>query len=126
MALLNQLWQLVNDRLNYLTPVKKPTGWTTDRAGRRKRQYDKPRTPLDRLIASGVLSEQQQADLLARKAALDPVDIARRIDAIQQQLVKLAAKKTHDLQTNLTRPIPDPTTGIRINKQQTGHAGKTS
>ena len=125
LALLNQLWQLVNDRLNYLTPVKKPTGWTTDQAGRRKRQYDKPRTPLDRLIASGVLSDQQQTDLLARKAALDPVSIARQIDAIQQQLVKLAAKKTHDLQVNLTRPIPDPTTGIRINKQQASHAGKT-
>ena len=36
-AVLNRLWQLVNDRLNYLTPTKKPIGFGTDRNGRRKR-----------------------------------------------------------------------------------------
>ena len=119
LGLLNHLWALVNDRLNYFTPVKKPTGWTTDRSGRRKRQYDKPRTPLDRLITSGVLSAQQQTDLLTRKAALDPVTIAKQIDAIQQRLIKLASQKTHDLQTSLIRPLPNPTTGIHI-KPPTG------
>ena len=32
---LNRLWALVNDRLNYLTPTRKPTGWGQDRSGRR-------------------------------------------------------------------------------------------
>jgi len=41
---LNRLWKLVNDRLNYLTPTKKPVGWGQDNAGRRKRLYDKPQT----------------------------------------------------------------------------------
>lgn len=48
LTLLNQLWPLVNDRLNYLTPTIKPIGYSTDRNGRRKRVYDKPRTPFDR------------------------------------------------------------------------------
>jgi integrase len=35
LRVLNRLWKLVNDRFNYLTPTKKPTGWGTDRNGRR-------------------------------------------------------------------------------------------
>ncbi|MEZ5087411.1 MAG: hypothetical protein R2722_14580 [Tessaracoccus sp.] len=45
LELLNRLWPLVNDRLNFFTPTKKPVDWSTDRIGRRKRVYDKPRTP---------------------------------------------------------------------------------
>ncbi len=50
---LNRLWTLVNDRFNYLTPTRKPTGWGQDRNGRRTRLYDQPATPLDRLLAAG-------------------------------------------------------------------------
>ncbi len=39
---LNRLWRLVDDRLNYLTPTKKPTGYGSDRNGHRTRIYDKP------------------------------------------------------------------------------------
>src|SRR5674476_535542 len=53
---LNRLWTLVNDRFNYLTPTKKPVGFGSDRNGRRTRLYDKPATPLDRLLAAKVLS----------------------------------------------------------------------
>ena len=42
---LNRLWRLVNDRLNYLTPTKKPEGYGNDRTGRRTRLHDKPQTP---------------------------------------------------------------------------------
>ena len=51
----NRLWSLVNDRLNYLTPTKKPIGWDADRNGKRRRIYDKPTTPTDRLLGAGVL-----------------------------------------------------------------------
>ncbi len=50
--MLNRLWRLVNDRLNYLTPTMKPIGYGQHRDGRRRRLYDKPQTPLDRLLAS--------------------------------------------------------------------------
>ncbi|WGH93780.1 transposase family protein [Auritidibacter ignavus] len=34
LELLQRLWPLVNDRLNFFTPRKKPTGYSTDRVGR--------------------------------------------------------------------------------------------
>jgi hypothetical protein len=113
LTLLNQLWQLVNDRLNYFTPTKKPIGWATDRLGRRKRVYDTPRTPYQRLIDAQVLSPTQQADLAAKKATLNLDTIARKINTIQQRLTLLAGKKTADLQARQTRPLPDPS-GIRL------------
>ena len=39
-AVLNRLWKLVNDRLNYLTPTIKPIGYTSSSNGRRRRLYD--------------------------------------------------------------------------------------
>ena len=70
--MLNRLWTLVNDRLNYLTPTRKPTGWGQDRNGRRTRLYDQPATPLDRLLAAGVLSPTQQAELVALPRPPEP------------------------------------------------------
>lgn len=58
--MLNRLWKLVNDRLNYLTPTIKPNGYTSSADSRRRRLYDKPETPLQRLLAAGVLSPAQQ------------------------------------------------------------------
>jgi len=114
--LLNQLWKLVNQRLNYFTPTRKPVSWTTDAAGRRKRVYDQPATPLERLIISGTFSPAQQAEQATYRDQLDTADIARRIDAIQQQLTRLSAGKTRRLQDQTKPRIPDPS-GIK-------HAGK--
>jgi len=55
-AVLNRLWPLVNDRLNYLTPTIKPIGYASTADGRRRRLYDAPQTPLDRLLATETLS----------------------------------------------------------------------
>lgn len=99
--LLNQLSSLVCDRLNYFTPTKKPTGYTTDTVGRRARVYDKPRSPYHRLLAAGVLSPAQEAELAAYKASLNVVEIARRISSIQQRLIDLAAAPTRRLEREL-------------------------
>lgn len=109
LELLNQLWALVNTRLNYFTPTKKPTGWTTDQVGRRKRVYDQPRSPYQRLLTAGILNPTQQTDLAARKAALKPAELQRRITEIQQELTRLAAKKTRHLHDQITWKAPDPT-----------------
>ena len=77
--MLNRLWPLVNDRLNYLTPTKKPVGFGTDRNGRRTRLYDKPQTPLDRLLAANVLSNTQEAELITYRDSLNPAALARQI-----------------------------------------------
>jgi len=113
LALLNQLWPLVDDRLNYFTPTVKPIGWATDAAGRRKRLYDKPKTPCQRLIDAGVLSPAQQAELLARRDALDLAQIAADIDRVQRQLIRLAAGKTRRLEQAAKPKPPDPS-GIKL------------
>jgi hypothetical protein len=112
LALLARLWPLVDDRLNYLTPTKKPTGWSADQHGRRKRIYDAPRTPLERLLTAGVLSPAQQAELTAYRDALNPAELARNIARCQAQLIGLARDKTDQLRARLPSAEPDHS-GIR-------------
>ncbi|MEY8014888.1 integrase catalytic domain-containing protein [Mycobacterium servetii] len=97
LELLNQLWKLVSLPLNFFTPTKKPLGYTTTAAGRRKRIYDKPATPWQRLQASGVLDTQQLANVAARIEGINPADLTRQINAIQMQLLDLAKTKTEAL-----------------------------
>jgi hypothetical protein len=74
LELLNRLWRLVSLRLNFFTPTKKPVGYTTTANGRRKRVYDKPATPWQRLQASDVLDAQQLSDVAARiEASTRPI-----------------------------------------------------
>ena len=114
-ALLNRLWALVNDRLNYLTPTKKPVGFGSSRDGRRTRLYDKPATPLDRLLASGVLSPAQQTELIAHRDSLNPAKIAREIAEIQTRLLVQAKEKTEQLYlATIPSALPDIHKGIRI------------
>lgn len=115
LRVLNRLWPLVNDRFNFLTPTKKPIDWGTDRNGHRKRIYDAPATPLDRLLASGVLSKAQQRDLTAHRDRLNPAEIARRIHELQLQLTLLAKDKTEQIYlASFTTALPDISKGIRI------------
>jgi len=114
-AVLNRLWLLVNDRLNYLTPTKKPVGYGTDRNGRRTRLYDKPQTPLDRLLAANVLAPQQQAELVAYRESLNPAAIARAIADLQAVLLKLSKDKTEQLYlASFPTALPDVRKGVRI------------
>jgi hypothetical protein len=112
---LNRLWTLVNDRLNYLTPTKKPTGFGQDRNGRRTRLYDQPATPLERLLTAQVLSPAQQAQLLAHRDSLNPAAIARQIADLQATLLTLAKDKTEQLYlASIPTALPDVRKGIRI------------
>ena len=114
LTLLNQLWPLVNDRLNFFTPTKKPTDWSTDAAGRRKRLYDAPKTPFDRLLAAGVLSPDQAAQLRDRRDRINPAELARRIQSLQDRLTGLARDRTLALQAEAATPLPDTTRGIKL------------
>ncbi|QTE24785.1 transposase family protein [Propioniciclava sp. MC1595] len=105
--LLTQLWPLVNDRLNFFTPTKKPIGYGTDKLGRRKRLYDQPRSPYRRLLEAGVLSPAQEHELAAYRATLKPTRIARQITELQAELTRLAATKTRRLEDQLTWRAPD-------------------
>jgi hypothetical protein len=114
-VVLNRLWRLVDDRLNYLTPTKKPDGFGSDRNGRRTRIYDTPMTPLDRLLAAKVLSPTQATDLIAYRDSLNPAAIGRAIADLQAVLLKLAKDKTEQLYlASFPTALPDLAKGIRI------------
>jgi hypothetical protein len=122
LRLLNELWPLVNDRHNYLTATKKPIGWTTDSKGRRKRIYDDLATPFDRLLRSGVLSDEKAAELTAHRDTLNPAQIAREIDRIQQRLTYLAANKTRTLEAAELAKQPDPKAEVKPARAKKKHA----
>ena len=94
LALLNELWPLVSMRLNFFTPTKKPVGYATTADGRRRRLYDKPRTPWQRVLESGLLSKTQARTVQARIADVNPADLTRRINQIQLRLIELSRSKT--------------------------------
>lgn len=97
LELLNRLWRLVSLRLNFFTPTKKAVGHTTTVNGRKKRVYDKPATPWQRLQSSGVLDTQQISKVATRVEGINPADLTRQINTIQMQLLDLAKAKTEAL-----------------------------
>jgi hypothetical protein len=97
LELLNRLWQLVSLRLNFFTPTKKAVGYTTTTDGRKKRIYDKPATPWQRLQASELLDAQQLSEVAARIEGINPADLTRQINTIQMRLLDLAKTKTEAL-----------------------------
>lgn len=97
LELLNRLWRLVSLRLNFFTPTRKAVGYTTAADGRRKRIYDTPATPWQRVQAFGVLDEQQTSAAAARIDGVNPADLTRQITAIQTQLLDLARANTEAL-----------------------------
>lgn len=92
--LLNNLWDLVMVRKNHLLPCVKAIGWTHTQAGRKKRIYDKPRTPYQRLLDADLLDGTTATRLARQHEELNPARITRGINQIQQQLIELAAART--------------------------------
>ncbi|ETW22108.1 transposase, partial [Mycobacterium gastri 'Wayne'] len=84
------------------------------RDGQRRRLYDKPQTPLDRLLAARVLSPTQKSQLLAYRDSLNPAAIARQIADLQSRLLVLAKEKTEQLYlAAIPTALPDIRKGIR-------------
>ncbi|SMX85187.1 Integrase core domain-containing protein [Brevibacterium sp. 239c] len=112
---LNRLWRLVNDRVNYLMPTIKPTGYGSTKNGRRKRVYDRPRTPFDRLLDSGVLAPKQVKDMTAYRNSLNPAKIAAEIARVQDRLLVLSSKKTEQMYlASFPSALPDVRKGVRV------------
>jgi hypothetical protein len=95
MTLLNQLWPLVADRKNHLLPCVKAVGWAETPSGRKKRVYDKPMTPYQRLTASaGGPTPTVAAKLADQHHRLNPAAITRKINTIQTTLINSARDRT--------------------------------
>lgn len=97
LALLNELWSLVMMRLNFFTPTRKPIGYVTMDNGRRRRVYDDPATPWQRVQTSAILTNAQIADFEKRIAGVNPADLTRQINQIQTRLTEIAQAKTEAL-----------------------------
>ena len=70
-----------------------------DGAGRRKRIYDTPTTPLDRLLTSGILSRTQIHELRQLRENTNPAELTRDILRYQYILTDLAKTPTEQLLT---------------------------
>lgn len=108
------LWQVVMLKMNYFTPTRKPVGWKMDGQGRRRRVYDEPMTPYQRVLESGVLSRTQEQALRAQYVKLNPVELIRDIVRYQGMLITKARWKTE----TLTAEVEDAKKNRR--KRQTG------
>ncbi len=111
---LAKLWQVVTLKRNVFTPTRKPIGWVSDGQGRRLRVYDKPKTPYQRVLESGVLSRVQERALRAQYMKLNPVELTRDIVRYQGMLITKAKWKTEVL----TAEVEDAKKNRR--KRQTG------
>ncbi|MGH3556549.1 MAG: hypothetical protein ACRDTK_03425 [Mycobacterium sp.] len=70
---------------------------------------------MERLLAAGVLSPAQKAELIAYRDSLNPAKIAREIASLQSRLLTLAKEKTEQLYlASIPTALPKIRKGIRI------------
>jgi hypothetical protein len=93
--LLNRLWIQVMDKQNHLLPCVKAVGWAETRSGRKKRVYDKPRTPYQRVLDSQAATGPKAERLADHHDKLNPAAITRKINTIQNQLPDTTRDRTH-------------------------------
>lgn len=86
-ALLRRLYAALRPYVNFFQPVQKLVHKQREGAKVHK-TYDAPRTPYQRLLASGVLSPEQQASLTAQYEALNPAALRREIEACLDALLR--------------------------------------
>ena len=82
--------------------------------GRRRRVYDEPRTPYQRVLDSKILSVRQEQALRAQYVKLNPVELTRDIVRYQGMLITKAKLKTEVLAAEVEE------TRARRTKRQTG------
>lgn len=67
-------WRLVSLRLNFFTSTKKPIGFIETASGRRRRIFDKPETPWQRVKCAGIPVDVTAVE--KRIAGINPADLA--------------------------------------------------
>lgn len=82
----NQLWVALGDRLNYFMPVKNPVGWRVTSDGERRREYDRPDSPVSRLVDSGILCPEQTRELDEKSCELDIAALTELIEGLKTTL----------------------------------------
>jgi len=102
-----QLWELYRALRLYINCFQ-PSMKMLPRKGETgpgPRRYDPAKTPLQRLLLSGVLSPTKERELLVVAQALDPVRLLRQIEALQQALFRCAVTATPFWHHEIVTPI---------------------
>jgi site-specific recombinase XerD len=87
-----------------------------------RRKYDVAQTPLQRLLASGVLSEDRRRELRERARQLDPLALSEQLDALRDALLRGAdgpASPQPGLSSPPCAPVPMPASAG--GPERTGH-----
>ena len=93
LRLLNQLYEPLDLYTNFFQPSMKLQ--SKERAGARvKKQYDKARTPYQRLLDSSFIKEETKQQLRARYRLLNPAQLKRQIERLQRKLLATAVSTT--------------------------------
>jgi len=77
---------------NFFRPLRKLV--SKQRLGAKTaKQYDEPRTPYQRLLASGSLTDTARADLEKTYLSLNPAALRQRIDELQRRLWRIGQQE---------------------------------
>jgi len=83
------------------------------RGSRRRKIYDKPQTPLDRLLASGTLDQKKSDELIAIRENLDPFALSKTIDKKLQLIWSLANYRYQPAKSqNVSESKPDELSAV--------------
>lgn len=84
---LNQIYQLLSDYLNFFIPTLKLV--KKEHIGSKvKRIYDKPKTPLTRVLEHPDIDEDTKLALRGKYLTLNPADLLREINRLVRELMK--------------------------------------
>lgn len=92
--LLNELYVLLHDYVNYFLPSMKLTEKIQE-GPRTIRRYDTPKTPYQRVMDSPHVSTVTKKKLMAYYETLNPAELHRNIQRLQRKLSKLAVRVTN-------------------------------
>lgn len=91
-ALLNELYGHVRLQINFFLPSMKLLEKIRD-GSKITKKYDHPKTPYQRLLESGILTEEARNRLQLEFQSLNPVNIQRKIIMLQDNLERLVVRK---------------------------------
>ena len=87
LAILNRIYQLLSDYLNFFLPTLKLV--RKEHIGSKvKRIYDKARTPYQRVLEHPNIDEDNKLNLRSKYLTLNPADLLRKINRLTNKLLK--------------------------------------
>ena len=92
-AEVERFYQLFRLYGNFFQPVRKLIGKERE-GGRVHKRYDRAQTPYQRLVATGVLTEEAQEKLEQLYQGLNPVEVRAEMEATLERLWKLAERES--------------------------------